>query len=99
VLILPDGGTIFSGNNETIVGDMGGGTSTTIVWTVVFPNNQTYNILVKASGYDSLGSPCAVSQTTTETVVPEFPSLLILPLLMAATLTIIVSRRKRASRC
>jgi hypothetical protein len=45
----------------------------------------------------TVGSPYAVSETSTETVVPEFSSLLVFLLIIPQTLAITVSKRKRPS--
>jgi hypothetical protein len=96
VLILPDGGTIASGNNETTIGDLIGSTSATVAWTVVFPANQLDTLIVQASGQDSNGNPCSVSQSTTIAVIPEYSLALVLPVLMTtALLSAILKKRKR----
>ena len=84
--MLPDGGEITSADNQTLIGDMVGSTSTTIAWTVVFPSNRTYALQVQVSGYDSNGTPCSVSQTTEVPVIPEYLSSRVLLAFMGATL-------------
>lgn len=65
VLILPKGATVTSGDDQGFIGNMNGGTSTTVSWTVMFEKNGTYTLQVHVSGYDSNGSPCTASQSTT----------------------------------
>jgi hypothetical protein len=62
--ITPDEAIVTSGDNPSIVGTMGGTDSATITWNVVFPENKTYTLQVRASGYDSNNNPCNVSQST-----------------------------------
>lgn len=68
VLILPDGVSATSGNNPTLIGNMNGGTSTKVTWTVVFEKDGTHTLQVQASGYDSNGNPCFASKSTIVTV-------------------------------
>ena len=73
VLTLPEGATLPTGNAQTFIGTMNGGTSTTVSWTVVFEKSGTYTLQVKVSGLDSNGSPCAASQSTTVHVSGDSP--------------------------
>lgn len=93
VLILSEA-VILIGSNETFVGDITGGDSTEVVWTVVFSGNGTYDLRVKATAQDSNGAEASSSQSVTVLVVPEFPSLLILPLFIIATLVAVAVYRR-----
>jgi hypothetical protein len=64
VLILPDE-AVASTKNETLIGTINGGTSASVSWTVVFKRNGTYNLQVRASGFDSNNSSCTASQSIT----------------------------------
>jgi hypothetical protein len=74
-LMLPEGTTVTSGNNQVYIGNMSGGTSTTASWFVTFQKNGTYVLQVNASGYDSYDNPCTVSQSTIITVSKGSPNL------------------------
>ena len=65
VLILPEEANVTSGSNPSLIGNISGGASTTVSWTVVFKKSGTFTLQVHASGYDSNGSPCSASQSTT----------------------------------
>ena len=73
VLILTEGVTVTSGNNPKLIGNMNGGTSTKVTWTIVFHKNDTHTLQVHVSGYDSNGNPCSASKSTTVIVNGDFP--------------------------
>lgn len=52
-----------SGNNQTYISKIDGGSSATVSWTVTFPKNGSYTLQVQVSGYDSNSDPCTDSQS------------------------------------
>jgi len=76
----------FYKNNEIIVYDLSGVKSAQAS-SILDVNNFTkvYNMLGGITAWESAGYP----------VIPEFPSILILPLLMAATLLAVIAFRRR----
>jgi len=77
VLTVPDGAVVTSDDNQKCIGNMMGGSSSTVTWNVMFERNGTFTLRVRASGYDSSGNPCSASRSTT-VLVGEFspPSVL-----------------------
>ena len=73
VLILPKEANLTSGTNPIFVGDIKDGGSKTASWAVLFPKNGTYTVQVQASGYDSNGMTCTMSQSKTVTVNESSP--------------------------
>lgn len=95
VLIVPDGVTVTSGSNPNVIGSMGGGTSTTVMWTVVCQNNGTYSLQVSASGIDSNGYPCSASNSITVKVgkggfILPSPELYLLVIIIGAVVATIL---------
>lgn len=76
VLELPDGAKVTSGNNPTLIGNMNGGTSTKVTWTITFETNGSHTIQVRASGYDSNGDPCFASKSAIVNVGELSPPLI-----------------------
>jgi hypothetical protein len=74
VLILPEGTTATSGNNQVYIGSISGGASTTASWIVTFQKNGTFTLQVNVSGNDSNDNPCTVSQSTIITVGKGSPN-------------------------
>lgn len=91
VLVLPDGATVTSGHNPTIIGNMNGGTSTKVTWTVVLEKKGTHTIEVRASGYDSGGNPCFAYESTTITVGEVSPLLVPYEVLMAIGIFLVIA--------
>jgi len=90
VLILPEGATVTSDNNQILIGNMNGGTSTTVSWTVKFEKSGTHTLQVRVSGYDSNGNSCTASQSTTIVVSGGSPPPSSTPLQLQPSLLYVV---------
>jgi len=90
VLITPEGVTVTSGSNLKLIGNMNGGASTKVTWTVVFPKNGTHTLQVHVSGYDSNGNPCSASKSTTVIVNGAFPPMIPFELMIVIGIFFIV---------